>query len=440
MFAKRTLQWLLLVGCIIAMVGVVGLSQTEAAAKGLNIVVEGVRPPEGAGFAVDLKVNKGCGASYALGESLTLSVTSAQAGYLTIYDFMPDGTVTLIFPNYYHPNNFVEANTPYQIPGPQDAYKFEVGPPQGMDILKAIVTTAPGIAPSGKADASSPFPVLSKDQMGFAKGLNIIVKPGQSWGTATCIYYIGPQFGSVTINSVPQGAAIYWDGAYYSLTPMTIPDQARVHSLVLKKEGYRDWIQQVAIVGNESRSITATLEPLGAGWQARPKAPSNVGGITELWANAFNSDGSAQIDGWYWLTDSTFQASFGWRFPIDGHLLSSTEAWFNLAPLVTNAANGGPGYETIVQMIVVIRDVYGTVVSQTIRQVRLTNSFRPKSPANSNGKGYQTCGLLPLELPLAGLPLGGTVEVTASRIPTSYDGVYQPHVAFNPDALVLRCR
>ncbi len=57
---------------------------------------------------------------------------------------------------------------------------------------------------------------------------------------------------------------------------------------------------------------------------------------------------------------------------------------------------GGRGFETIVQAIIVIRDAYGTVLSQTIRQVRLTNPFRPKSPTNSNGEGYETYGLLPL--------------------------------------------
>jgi hypothetical protein len=309
-----------------------------------------------------------------------------------------------------------------------------------MDIIKAIVTTTPGIAPAGKADESCPFPVLSQDPRDFAKSLSIVVEPEESWGTATCLYYIGPRFGSVTINSVPQGAAIYWDGAYYSVTPMTIPDRAGIHSLVLKKEGYQDWAQQVTIVGDELTTITATLAPVGLGWQARPKAPSIVGDVTELWANAFNSDGSSYINGWYWLTDPMFQTSFGWRFPIGPTLLTATEAWFNLSPMVTNASNGGPGFETIVQAIIVIRDAYGTVLSQTIRQVRLTNPFRPKSPTNSNGEGYETYGLLPLDVPLMGLPLGGTIEVMASRLPTSYDGIYQPHVAFNPDALVLRYR
>jgi hypothetical protein len=433
------LSFLILLALIITNASLLGDEDTGA--RALSIVVEQIRPPEGQGFSVELSVNKGCGASYSLGETVTLSVRSAQAGYLTIYDFSPDGRVTLIFPNYYQPNNKIEADTIYIIPDSQAIYKFVVGPPQGMDILKAIVTTTPGVAPAGKADADNPYPNMSQDQREFARNLNVVVAPQSNWGAATCVYYIGPTLGSVAVNSIPQGVEVYWDGAYYWQTPVTIYGQtAGPHNLVLKKDGYQDWSQHINVVGGKITPIMVTLQPIGMGWQARPKAPAIAGDVTELWANAFNSNGSSFINGWYWLTDPAFQAFFGWRFPIESRLLASTEAWLNLAPLVTNTSNGGPGFETIVQISIVIRDAYGTVLSQTIRQIRLTNPFHPKSPINSNGVGYGTYGLLPLEVPLAALPLGGMIEVVASRLATSYDGIYQPHVAFNPEALVLRYR
>jgi len=433
------LSFLILLALIITNASV--LSDEDTGARALSIVVEQIRPPEGQGFSVELSVNKGCGASYSLGETVTLSVRSAQAGYLTIYDFSPDGRVTLIFPNYYQPNNKIEADTIYIIPDSEAIYKFVVGPPQGMDIIKVIVTTAPGIAPAKKAGKDNPYPSVSKDQREFARNLNIVVTPQSNWGAATCVYYIGPALGSAAVNSMPQGAEIYWDGAYYWQTPVTIYGQTTgPHSLVLKKDGYQDWSQQVNVIGGKITPITVTLQPIGAGWQARLKAPTFIGNVTELWSNSFNSDGSSLINGWYWLADPAFQASFGWRFPIDAGLLASTEAWFNLEPLVTNTANGGPGFEAVVQASIVIKDVTGNVLSQTIRQIRLTNPFRPKSPINSNGVGYTTYGLLPLETPLRILPLGGTIEVVASRQATSYDGVYQPHIALNADALVLRYR
>ena len=436
---SRRKVWL--VGGLLLLVALVsvGVLGQEQGSKGLSIIVQQIQPSEGQGFQVDLQTNKGCGATYNIGETVILSIKSAQAGYLTIYDFAPNGTVTLLFPNYYHSDNRIEANTVYQIPGPQDVYKFKVNPPQGMDILKAIVTTKPGIAPAGKPDKSNPFAVMGQDPKAFAKSLSIVVAPQKQWGTATCIYYIGSNLGTIRVNSVPQGAEVYWDGAYYWQTPVTIYGQtAGPHTLVLKKEGYQDWSQQVIVVGGQITPVTATLQPIGMGWRNRPKALTMTGGVASVWATAFNANNANPIAGWYWLRDPAFQASFGWRFPINPGLLSASEAWLNLYALVTNSANGGPGYETTVQLTVVIRNVQGGVASQFVQQVHLVNPFRPKSPLNSNGKGYQAYGLLPLRL--SGLPVGGSIEVVATRLPTSYDGIYQPHVAFNPDALVLRYR
>ena len=441
MLHKRVFWLLLVVGCFLTVISVVGLGQEEGV-KALSIIVDEIRPPEGAGFAVELSVDKGCGASYEIGEYVTISVKSGKAGYLTIYDFTPDGRVIPLFPNYVHLNNYIEAGRVYQIPAPGDPFKFKVGPPLGMDILKAIVTTKPGIAPAGKPDKTSPFAEMSRDPRGFAKQLNIVVEPQQDWGAATCVYYIGVTYGSVTINSVPQGAEVYWDGAYYWQTPVTIYGQtAGPHTLLLKKEGYQDSTQQVVVLAGQDTPITVALQPIGMGWQARPKVQTVTGGVTTVWATAFDSDGTALISGWYWLRDPAFQASFGWRLPIDVGLPTASEAWFNLSPLVTSGVNGGQGFETTIQLSIIVKDAYGNVVTQTSHQVHLTNPFRPKSPIDSRGEGYQTYGLLPLSTQWpTSLPVGGTLEIRATRLPTSYDGIYQPHVAFNPDALVLRYR
>jgi len=434
------LSFVILLALIITNVSV--LSDEDTGVRALSIVVEQIKPPEGQGFSVELSIDKGCGASYALGEYLTLSVRSTQAGYLTIYDFSPDGRVTRIFPNYYHPNNFIEANTAYQIPGLQDVFKFEVGPPHGMDILKAIVTTTMGIAPAGKADESNQFPVLSDDQREFARNLNVVVAPQSNWGAATCVYYIGPTLGSVEVDSVPQGAEVYWDGAYYWATPVTIHGQRTgLHTLLLKKDGYIDWTQLIEVRGGTITPVTVRLEPIGVGWQAWPKLPTISGGVTTIGAIAFNANGTAAIADWYWLRDPEFQSAFSWRFPIEMGLANASEAWINIAALVTNDFNGGQGYETTVQLSITSRDAQGNPLSQGTQQVPLTNTFRPKSPLNSNGEGYSSYGLLPLDPRwLLALPVGGSIEITAMRIATSYDGIYRPLVAFNPDAIVLRYR
>jgi len=191
---------------LIALGGVLALSQQEGPPKTLSIVVEEVKPPEGQGFEVKVWVDKGCGASYQVGDYLTIFVQSAQAGYLTIYDFTPTGQVIQLFPNQYHPDNYIQANQVYQIPGPGEGYRFRVEPPEGMDIIKAIVTTQPGIAPAGQPDESNPFPRLSTDPEEFAKTLSIVVEPAKQWGAGTCKFYIGPKLGDIRIESEPAGA------------------------------------------------------------------------------------------------------------------------------------------------------------------------------------------------------------------------------------------
>ena len=442
---KKTRRWVLSLAVLFGVLLVSNLavlSDEDTGARALSIVVEQIKPAEGQGFSVELSANKGCGASYILGETLTLSVRSAQAGYLTIYDFSPDGRVTRIFPNYYQQNNKLEADTIFVIPASQAIYNFVVGPPQGMDILKAIVTTTPGIAPAGKADKDNPYPSMSQDQREFARNLNVVVAPQSNWGASTCVYYIGPTLGSVAVNSMPQGAEIYWDGAYYWQTPVTIYGQtAGLHTLLLKKDGYIDWTQLIEVRGGTITPVTVRLEPISVGWQAWPRLPTIRGGVTTIGAIAFNAAGAAAIADWYWLRDPGFQSAFGWRFPIERGFANASEAWINIAALVTNDFNGGQGYETTVQLRLISRDAQGNPLSQGTQQVPLTNTFRPKSPLNSNGEGYGSYGLIPLDPQwLLALPVGGSLEITAMRIATSYDGIYRPHVAFNPDAIVLRYR
>jgi len=195
------------------------------------------------------------------------------------------------------------------------------------------------------------------------------------------------------------------------------------------------------VKGGELTTLHIVLQPLEPGWQSRAKPSERVGDVTAVWATGFNPDNATPISGWYWLRDPQFQNWFGYRFPIDPALTSASEAWLNLTPLVTNAVNGGPGFETIVNLLLVVKTPAGNVVTSAQYQVHLNNPFRPKSPVNSQGVGYQTYGLLPLPAEwLATLPVGGILEVKVSRLPSSYDGTFQPHVALNPDAVVLRCR
>lgn len=256
---------------------VLGIAQGNEGPGSLGIEIESIVPEQGNGFKVYLSIDKGCGAAYAAGDSITISVRSVEAGYLTVYDFSPDGTVTQVFPNFYHQNNYIAANSVCQIPGPQDSFWLKITPPQGQDILKAIVTKAPGIAPAQAPSQNSQFPMISDDdnefigELGTTLGIHIEPVVKTRWGTATCMYYTGavspaqrtPGWGSIIVDSQPSGADVYWDGAYYWQTPVTIHGQTPgEHTLALHKTGYHDWNQQVTIIGGETWTIIPQLRPI----------------------------------------------------------------------------------------------------------------------------------------------------------------------------------
>ena len=86
---------------------------------------------------------------------------------------------------------------------------------------------------------------------------SLVVKSGETTSvTATLI----PYSGSIFIDSVPQGASIYFDDIYYGITPATISDKpVGIHDITLKKDGYNNWVSQVQILKGKTVTTTATL-------------------------------------------------------------------------------------------------------------------------------------------------------------------------------------
>ncbi len=89
-----------------------------------------------------------------LGDRLRLRIQSARAGYLTILNFGTSGRVTLLFPNQFHRESFIPANTVIQIPS--DQFDLPVGEPAGRELVKALVTPRP-LANMAFVDGVLPF-------------------------------------------------------------------------------------------------------------------------------------------------------------------------------------------------------------------------------------------------------------------------------------------
>ena len=74
-----------------------------------TVLVEAVRP------GLELTVDKGCGGTYVVGETLDVTVRSELDGYLALFDFTTTGQVHRIFPNQHYRDNWIDRDTDYTI-------------------------------------------------------------------------------------------------------------------------------------------------------------------------------------------------------------------------------------------------------------------------------------------------------------------------------------
>ncbi|MBI4424133.1 MAG: DUF4384 domain-containing protein, partial [Elusimicrobia bacterium] len=84
-------------------------------------------------------------AEYGYGEKLVVHARANQDCYLTLIEVSPQGKPTVIFPNHYAPGNAVKAGVTYTIPDPAAGFEFEVSPPSGVELLRAIASKEPMI-------------------------------------------------------------------------------------------------------------------------------------------------------------------------------------------------------------------------------------------------------------------------------------------------------
>jgi len=150
---------------------------------------------QGAPGRLEFSIDKGCGAVYLHGEKLHVTVKSERDGYLTIFDFCPDGTVQIIFPNAYHKENFIRGGVEYTIPGQLFPFEFVVAPPDGEEVLFAVVTeNKRDLLPGQVYDFSAVFPQLpgspSQEAERLSRGVEII-PAGEWWAAAMCFFHVG---------------------------------------------------------------------------------------------------------------------------------------------------------------------------------------------------------------------------------------------------------
>ena len=97
-------------------------------------------------FKVEIWVTDRNRRDFFFGEEITFGIRSERDAYILLINLDSEGNFHIIFPNKYHRDNFVPANTTVLIPDAKmraQEFKLVFGPPGGEETVKVIATTRP---------------------------------------------------------------------------------------------------------------------------------------------------------------------------------------------------------------------------------------------------------------------------------------------------------
>ena len=77
---------------------------------------------------------------YEEGDKMTVTVKSSKPGYLYLFYKDASGAVTVLFPNRFHSNNYIEAKKKITIPNVAMSFELQTTAPFGTETLQAIVS------------------------------------------------------------------------------------------------------------------------------------------------------------------------------------------------------------------------------------------------------------------------------------------------------------
>lgn len=127
--------------------------------------LENLRPP----FRVELGI-RGRKRVFRFGEAITFSVVSEESGYLTLVDLDAEGTLTLLYPNpWTDSRGWIEAGQRVEVPAPSMGFSLRIAPPEGMGVVRAIVTKEPlrmplaSAASGGFLNAHEEAPAMARE-------------------------------------------------------------------------------------------------------------------------------------------------------------------------------------------------------------------------------------------------------------------------------------
>ncbi len=292
---RRLVRIVIILLALLSALILVGYGQ-DMAPKGIII-----KPPDPTGLSVRVWVDKG---AYTLGENIQIHFEVNDDACVYIYDIDPTGKIFRLFPHGYREDQaFVRAGE-YVLPDSSE-YTLAVGGPTGTEYIQAIATKQ-AIMVGPPSTPGNPFPLLGENPAVFKnqiqnKLLSIIPEPSwaESWTQFEVVSGYTPPFGTLTVNSSPQGAVLKIDGAFVGYTPRTLYLRQGYHVIELSKEGYRTGRKGVFVIAGRVRTVNASLIRVGPPANEPPEAtfsfsPSNP--LPGSWIH-FDASGSYDPDG-----------------------------------------------------------------------------------------------------------------------------------------------
>ncbi|HUU75510.1 MAG TPA: PEGA domain-containing protein [Methanoregulaceae archaeon] len=86
-------------------------------------------------------------------------------------------------------------------------------------------------------------------------------------------------YGYISISSSPSGAAIYVDGTYKGITPVTVTEFPGNHAVSLQLSGYNTYSQNVYVTAQTTQYISASLSPVSQGGSIRVSSSPGVANV-----------------------------------------------------------------------------------------------------------------------------------------------------------------
>lgn len=344
------------------LVSVIGCSQATPEVQEVLI-----QPLQRGSPGLELSVNKGCGAVYQHGEELHVTVKSPRNGYLTLIDFSPNGKAKVIFPNAYCQDNFVQAGKEYTIPGDLLPFKFVIAPPDGKEILFALVTETN--RPLTSYDFSKIFPELSGTAVEAAQAVaqTVEIIPSEEWwATAMCYFYIGSAPASegwglfIGINRYYSTSS----GAYFTIN-------RRVHTLPELRYCVADAHAMAAALSDQFSHQLVLLDGQ-ATYQSIKEA------ITE-WLAGAPKDATVLI----------YFAGHGARFPDENG--DEKDGWdeallsYDLKPIFDDELAGWLAQLPTKKQILVLDTSFSGTTSWSQRTFRIREEYLPEFPELTDG-------------------------------------------------------